>query len=156
MLKEKLGMEPSDWERCGWICPDAASCCTLQTRFPASTYNSSFCADCPGSCPKLLRGFSPRHVRRRNTNISEHGAANLSTYLTVFRVGDIVDIVANSSEQKGMPHKCTYPESRIGGVTGVVEPSKDWGEDLKLARETLDGVRKRAGLEFVPRHLIGD
>ena len=41
-------------------------------------------------------------------------------------------------------------------VTGVVEPSKDWGEDLKLARETLDGVRKRAGLEFVPRHLIGD
>ncbi|MBL8939441.1 MAG: TIGR02996 domain-containing protein [Archangium sp.] len=41
-------------------------------------------------------------------------------------------------------------------VTGVVEPSKDWGEDLALAKETLDGVRKRAGLEFVPRAVIGD
>lgn len=41
-------------------------------------------------------------------------------------------------------------------VTGVVEPSKDWGEDRPLARETLDGVRRRAGLEFVPRDVIGD
>lgn len=41
-------------------------------------------------------------------------------------------------------------------VTGVLEPSKDWGEDRPLARELLDGVRKRAGLEFVPRGVIGD
>jgi len=39
---------------------------------------------------------------------SEHGAPNISTYLRIFKVGDIVDIVANSSEQKGMPHKCEY------------------------------------------------
>ena len=32
----------------------------------------------------------------------------MSTYLTMFRVGDIVDIKANSSEQKGMPHKCAF------------------------------------------------
>jgi large subunit ribosomal protein L21e len=33
----------------------------------------------------------------------------MSTYLTTYRVGDIVDIKANSAEQKGMPHKCTSP-----------------------------------------------
>lgn len=41
-------------------------------------------------------------------------------------------------------------------VTGVVEPSKDWGEDRWRARATLDDVRKRAGLSFVPRDVIGD
>lgn len=30
----------------------------------------------------------------------------MSTYLKFFKIGDIVDVVANSSEQKGMPHKC--------------------------------------------------
>jgi large subunit ribosomal protein L21e len=30
----------------------------------------------------------------------------MSTFLTTYRVGDIVDIKANASEQKGMPHKC--------------------------------------------------
>jgi hypothetical protein len=32
----------------------------------------------------------------------------MTTYLTHYRVGDIVDIKANASEQKGMPHKCEY------------------------------------------------
>lgn len=39
-------------------------------------------------------------------------------------------------------------------VTAVVEPPRDWGEDWPLARKTLDEVRRRAGLEFVPRSLI--
>lgn len=29
----------------------------------------------------------------------------MSTYLVTYKVGDIVDIKANSAEQKGMPHK---------------------------------------------------
>jgi hypothetical protein len=37
---------------------------------------------------------------------TEHGAPHLATYLVHYRVGDIVDIKANASEQKGMPHKC--------------------------------------------------
>jgi ribosomal protein L21E len=37
---------------------------------------------------------------------TEHGPPNMTTYLTHYRVGDIVDIKANASEQKGMPHKC--------------------------------------------------
>lgn len=29
----------------------------------------------------------------------------MSTYLTIYRIGDIVDIKANAAQQKGMPHK---------------------------------------------------
>ena len=53
-----------------------------------------------------------RHMFKRN--FREHGPANVSTYLKVFKIGDIVDIVANSSEQKGMPHKYYH------GKTGIV------------------------------------
>lgn len=35
----------------------------------------------------------------------EHGPIKLSTYLTTYRIGDIVDIKANAAQQKGMPHK---------------------------------------------------
>ena len=42
---------------------------------------------------------------------TEHGPPNMTTYLTHYRVGDIVDIKANASEQKGMPHKCMSPFS---------------------------------------------
>ena len=37
--------------------------------------------------------------------LSEHGPIKMSTYLTIYRVGDIVDIKANAAQQKGMPHK---------------------------------------------------
>merc|ERR1712137_1280117 len=42
------------------------------------------------------------------------GMPNLSTYLTNYRLGDYVDIKANSAIQKGMPHKFYH------GRTGVV------------------------------------
>merc|ERR1711918_338295 len=42
------------------------------------------------------------------------GMPNLSTYLINFKVGDYVDIKANSAIQQGMPHK-TYH-----GRTGVI------------------------------------
>ena len=35
----------------------------------------------------------------------EKGPVKLSTYLKNYKVGDIVDIKANGSIQKGMPHK---------------------------------------------------
>lgn len=35
----------------------------------------------------------------------EKGMIKLSTYLILYRVGDIVDIKANAAQQKGMPHK---------------------------------------------------
>ncbi|ODO06883.1 hypothetical protein I350_04243 [Cryptococcus amylolentus CBS 6273] len=53
-----------------------------------------------------------RHMFRRN--FKEHGAPNVSTFLINYRVGDIVDIKANSSQQKGMPHKFYH------GKTGIV------------------------------------
>mmetsp|Transcript_107091 Transcript_107091/g.160094 ORF Transcript_107091/g.160094 Transcript_107091/m.160094 type:complete len:162 (-) Transcript_107091:78-563(-) len=44
----------------------------------------------------------------------KHGMPSLQTYLTVYRVGDYVDVVANSAVHKGMPHKYYH------GKTGIV------------------------------------
>lgn len=44
----------------------------------------------------------------------QKGSIPLSTYLRVFKVGDVVDIKANGAVQKGMPHKVYH------GKTGVV------------------------------------
>ncbi|GAA5827567.1 hypothetical protein JCM11251_001737 [Rhodosporidiobolus azoricus] len=49
------------------------------------------------------------------------GAIPLSTYLKVYRVGDIVDIKANAAQQKGMPHK--YYHGRTGIVYNVTPSS---------------------------------
>ena len=45
---------------------------------------------------------------------ADHGMPHMKTYLTTYKVGDIVDIKANASEQKGMPHKYYH------GKTGIV------------------------------------
>lgn len=45
----------------------------------------------------------------------------MSTYLVTYKVGDIVDIKANSAEQKGMPHKVsthTVPVPAHGQMRG--------------------------------------
>ncbi|KAJ2678507.1 Pyrimidine nucleotide transporter, mitochondrial [Coemansia spiralis] len=44
----------------------------------------------------------------------EHGAIPLSTYMKVYKVGDIVDVKGNGAIQKGLPHKFYH------GKTGVV------------------------------------
>ncbi|QPG75798.1 60S ribosomal protein L21B [Brettanomyces nanus] len=44
----------------------------------------------------------------------KHGGLPMSTYLKVYRVGDIVDIKVNGSIQKGMPFKFYH------GRTGIV------------------------------------
>ncbi|ORX37861.1 60s ribosomal protein l21-a [Kockovaella imperatae] len=53
-----------------------------------------------------------RHMFRKN--IKDHGMPSMATFLVDYRVGDIVDIKANASEQKGLPHKFYH------GKTGIV------------------------------------
>lgn len=47
-------------------------------------------------------------------DFKKHGVIPLSTYMKVYKVGDIVDIKGNGAVQKGMPHKWFH------GKTGVV------------------------------------
>ncbi|KAJ4128330.1 60S ribosomal protein L21A [Fusarium falciforme] len=45
----------------------------------------------------------------------------MSTYLKIYKVGDIVDIKANGSIQKGMPHK--FYQGKTGVVYNVTKSS---------------------------------
>ena len=47
-------------------------------------------------------------------NFRDHGVEHLSTYMHLYKLGDIVDIKANASIHKGMPHKFYH------GRTGIV------------------------------------
>merc|ERR1711908_244332 len=47
----------------------------------------------------------------------KNGMPNLTTYLTTYKLGDMVDIKANSAIQKGMPHK--FYHGRTGTVFNV-------------------------------------
>merc|ERR1712188_153517 len=51
----------------------------------------------------------------------QRGMPNLSTYLINYKLGDYVDIKANSAIQKGMPHK--YYHGRTGRVWNVTPHS---------------------------------
>ncbi|KAJ1503400.1 60S ribosomal protein L21A [Coelomomyces lativittatus] len=67
----------------------------------------------------------------------QHGPEHLSTYLKVYKVGDYVDIIANSSIHKGMPHKFYH------GRTGIVY------NVTKSAVGVL--VNKRVGNRFIEK-----
>lgn len=47
-------------------------------------------------------------------NFREHGMIKLSTYMKTYKVGDYVDVKANSACQKGMPYRFYH------GKTGVI------------------------------------
>ncbi|KAK4983254.1 60S ribosomal protein L21A [Elasticomyces elasticus] len=47
-------------------------------------------------------------------DFKKKGMINMSTYLLQYKVGDIVDVVANGAVQKGMPYKVYH------GKTGVI------------------------------------
>ena len=48
----------------------------------------------------------------------KHGTIPLSTYMKVYKVGDIVDIKGNGAVQKGMPHKAYHGKTgRVFNVT---------------------------------------
>lgn len=69
----------------------------------------------------------------------KHGVEPLSTFLTVYRRGDIVDISGNGACQKGMPHKSYH------GRTGRV---------YNVARRALGVVvNKRVRNRIVPKRI---
>ncbi|XP_065189322.1 large ribosomal subunit protein eL21-like [Sycon ciliatum] len=62
----------------------------------------------------LRRGTRYMFSRKFRT----HGQLPLSTYLKVYKVGDIVDIKGDGAVQKGMPHKAYHGKTgRIFNVT---------------------------------------
>ncbi|CEP22495.1 60S ribosomal protein L21-A [Cyberlindnera jadinii] len=54
-------------------------------------------------------------------DFKKRGTIPLSTYLKTYKVGDIVDIKANGSIQKGMPHK--YYHGKTGIVYNITKSS---------------------------------
>ncbi|EJF67371.1 ribosomal protein L21e-domain-containing protein [Dichomitus squalens] len=62
-------------------------------------------------------GYRARTRDMFKRGFKEHGPIKLSTYLTNYRIGDIVDIKANAAQQKGMPHK--YYHGRTGIIYNV-------------------------------------
>jgi hypothetical protein len=56
---------------------------------------SKVCTSIFHSCPAV----------REIVTFVEHGHVKIATFLIPYHVGDIVDIKANASQQKGMPHK---------------------------------------------------
>lgn len=61
-----------------------------------------------------------RHMFKRD--FKQKGMIPLSTYLRVYRVGDIVDIKANAAQQKGMPHKYYHGCVQVSAISDMFVP----------------------------------
>merc|ERR1711937_235612 len=77
----------------------------------------------------------------------KNGMPNLTTYLTTYKLGEMVDIKANSAIQKGMPHK--FYHGRTGTVfnvtphaVGVIVKKKDEAK-IQAKKEGKKIVTKR-------------
>ncbi|KAJ2709321.1 60S ribosomal protein L21A [Coemansia spiralis] len=69
----------------------------------------------------------------------QHGPLHLSTYMKIYKVGDIVDIKGNGAVQKGMPHKFYH------GKTGVV---------YNVTKSSVGIiVHKRVGIRYVEKRI---
>lgn len=88
----------------------------------------------------------------------KHGPVHMSTYLTTFKIGDYVDIKANGSIHKGMPHK--FYHGKTGVVWNVtpravgVEVNKQVGHRIisKRIHVRIEHVRKsRCREDFLKR-----
>jgi len=84
-------------------------------------------------------GYRSRTRHLFSKGFRNHGRVHLSTYLKIFKVGDIVDIKADGSIQKGMPHK--YYHGRTGRVYNVT----------KSAVGVV--VNKRVGTRILPKRI---
>ncbi|CAL4105059.1 unnamed protein product [Meganyctiphanes norvegica] len=68
---------------------------------------------------------NPKGLRRGTRDMfsrdfKKNGVEHLSTYLRVYKVGDIVDLKGNGAFQKGMPHKCYHGKTgRVYNVTKI-------------------------------------
>lgn len=85
------------------------------------------------------------HGKRRGTRylfskkFRKTGVEHLSTYMRVFRVGDIVDVKGNGAVQKGMPYK--YYHGKTGRVFNVTR------------RAVGVIVNKKLGNRIIPKKL---
>merc|ERR1712244_176655 len=62
--------------------------------------------------------LSPRHAVHVSRQFKKHGVTKLSTYMRVYKRGDIVDIKGDGAIQKGMPHKAYHGKTgRVFNVT---------------------------------------
>ncbi|PVU97856.1 hypothetical protein BB561_000267 [Smittium simulii] len=59
-------------------------------------------------------GYRARTRHMFAKDFRKHGVIKLSTYMHIYKIGDIVDIKADGAVQKGMPHKFYH------GKTGIV------------------------------------
>ena len=81
---------------------------------------------CPLSLLLILITAHSYGIRARTRhsfarNFREKGFIKLSTYLKIYKVGDIVDVKVNGAVQKGMPHK--FYHGRTGRVYNVTKTS---------------------------------
>jgi len=88
----------------------------------------------------------------------KHGATPLSRYFVNYNVGDYVDVIADGSIHKGMPHKFYHGKTgRVFNVTahavGVIVNKKVNGRIIpKRIHVRIEHVRKsRSRLAFVER-----
>ena len=88
----------------------------------------------------------------------KHGAVPLSKYFATYKVGDYVDVIADGSIHKGMPHKFYHGKTgRVFNVTahavGVVINKKVNGRIIgKRIHVRIEHVRKsRSRMAFVER-----
>jgi len=79
-----------------------------------------------------------RHMFARN--FREKGMIRLSTYLTTYRIGDIVDVKANGAVQKGMPFK--YYHGKTGRVWNVTR------------RAVGVEINKQVGNRVIPKRIL--
>jgi len=81
------------------------------------------------------------HGKRRGTrylfskDFKKRGVEHLSTFLKVYRVGDIVDVKANGAVQKGMPYK--YYHGKTGRVFNVTRRAVGVVVNKKLGNRIL-------------------
>ncbi len=62
-------------------------------------------------------GYKRKTRNKFRKGFKQHGSIHISKTLTVYKIGDIVDIVVDGSIHKGMPYK--YYHGRTGTVFNV-------------------------------------
>ena len=85
-------------------------------------------------------GYRARTRHMFSKQFRKHGLPNLSTYMKVYKVGDIVDIKGDGSIHKGMPHK--FYHGKTGRVFNVT----------KRAVGVI--VNKTVGGRIIPKRII--
>lgn len=66
-------------------------------------------------------GYRARTRHLFSRNFREKGMTHLSTYMKIYKAGDMVDVKVNGSIHRGMPHK--YYQGKTGVVYNVTKSS---------------------------------